>query len=717
MTGIRHKINDRFEFPEKIDMAPYSIEHLQDPEQPLSPDLFELVGILVHAGTAESGHYYSFIRERSADHAPGPSWVEFNDTDVSLFNPSHIPDYCFGGMTEPTSYTAYPKTYSAYMLFYQRVPVPDAGNQQAQQTVLRSSIPETLPRDLSERVMIDNGKFLRNYCLYDSTHARFVVQLLDRLRVVTTSCCSDDHLVEQDAVLLALEYADHVLSRMKDYGDFERLLESLATIVRGCPVCCKLVVGWVTDNRNALRNLLLRCPNLKIRKAFREMLHRSLWYLRENDPQAYGFNVDSVELKSGNGALPEAPHGILQELIYSLREFWPILHVHARAWDDYFGLLSSVACFGAPEVFVLLREDFLKTCLEILIIESAGTKRLRVENPHYTQFVRLIEKGRRYSFIELCELLQALLLNMDLEARAFDPMYHDREQLDGGKFMLSTAEQQYLYYGTESARSRPLIFLDKIITANSNPAAVAKVLQVMISAEPQAGHLADISKTILNGVNIDPADLAAPHLDAAIVFCETTPSTASAKEMISQIANEVDTIGTAGGPAHLRFFVQARQSVNPRLAPGLFHRQVLKTVGKWAPPLLMYYDEKVRLQTVDFLKDLIFQHSHPAAEDGGDNALEVYARLLCAACIKRVHDNVVGPQSQVDVKSVGIIRDVIRHCVAIYFSTGSAEDDQMSQDAEEVYEAIAALAVEEADEANSGEECCAPGVRGKQLIR
>ncbi|KAL8882405.1 MAG: hypothetical protein Q9198_000590 [Flavoplaca austrocitrina] len=698
MTGIRHKINDRFEFPDEIDMAPYNIEYLQDTEQPLTPDLFELVGILVHAGTAESGHYYSFTRERSAKNKPGTSWVEFNDADVTPFDPAHIPDCCFGGMAEPTGYTAYSKTYSAYMLFYQRIPPSEAGIQREQPL---SPAEQLLPQDLSERITIDNEIFLRKFCLYDSTHARFAIQLLDRLRILTNSYCSDDHSVEQDAVVLALEYANQVLSRTKDSGDFERLIESLIMIIRGCPVCCKLVLEWVTDNRNALRNLLLRCPTLKTRKVFREMLHRALWYLRENDPQAYGFDVDSSELRSGNAVLPETPRGILQGLIYNLREFWPILHVHARAWDDYFGLLSCVACFGAPEVFLLLREEFLKICLEILIIESPGTKRLKVENPHYTQFVRLIEKGRRYSFIELCELLQALLLKIDLEARSFDPIYHDREQLEGGKFVLSNVEQSYLYYGTDSGRFRPLIFLDKIITANSNPAAVAKVLQVMIAAEPQAGHLADISKTILNGVNIDPADLAAPHLDAAIVFCESTSSAPTAKEMITQIASEVDTIGTSGGPAHLQFFIQARQLVNPRLAPALFHKQVLKTVPKWAPPLLMYYDERVRLKTVEFLKDLIFQHSIPATEDGGNEMLEACARTLCEACIKRVQENVIAPQSHVDVRSVGIIRDVIRHCVTTYFSTGTAEDDQINQDAEEMQEAIMALAVEEADEANS----------------
>ncbi|KAL8766168.1 MAG: hypothetical protein Q9209_006973 [Squamulea sp. 1 TL-2023] len=684
MTGIRHKINDRFEFPENIDMAPYSVGYLQDPEQPLSPDKFELVGILVHTGTAESGHYYSFIRERPAKHEPGASWVEFNDADVTPFNPLHIPDLCFGGFTEPTGYTAttYSKNWNAYMLFYKRACASDTNPQQEQPLALGLSTRKTLSRDLSMQIMVDNEKFLRKFCF---------------------------HLLEQDAVLLALEYADQVLSRMKDPVDFEKLLESLTAIARGCPVCCKLVLEWVTDNRNAFRNLLLRCPSPKVRKSFTEMLSRALSYLRDNDPQEYGFNVDSLELKSGNGALPETPHGMLQRFIYSLREFWTVLHVHVRAWDDYFGLLSTVAGFGAPEVFLLLREEFLKLCLEILIIESQGTKRLRVENPHYIQFVRLIEKGRRYSFVKLCELLKILLLKIDLEARSFDSVYHDRVQLNGGKFPLSNTEESYLYYGTDVGRSRPLIYLDKIITADSNPAAVKKVLQLMISAEPRVGHLADIVKTILNGVNIDPAELAGPHLDAALVFCEATPSAQTVKEMITQIANEVDTIGASGGLAHLKFFVRARQIVNPRLPRTLFHRLVLRTVPKWAPPLLMYYDEIVRNQTVEFLKDLIFQYDLPAADGGVDEALEDCARALCEACIKRIQENVIVPQSQVDVKSMGKIRDVVRHCVRTYFSTGTAEDDRIMQEAEEVNDAITALAAEEAEEANSGKQRCRMG--------
>ncbi|KAI4133335.1 MAG: hypothetical protein LQ338_000235 [Usnochroma carphineum] len=686
MTGMRHKINDRFDFPERIDMALYNIDFLQDTERPPSPDIFELVGILVHTGTAETGHYYSYIRERSSGlEQGGATWVEFNDADVTTFNPAQIPDLCFGGATEPAGYAAasYPKSWNAYMLFYQRTSPADASLPRQQPLLGGPSIKETLPIDLGNRIMVDNEKFLRKYCLYDPAHAGFTVSLLDQLRVITKSSCSDAHTIEEDAVVLALEYSDQVLSRMKDSTDFEKMLDSLNMVLRACPTCCKLALDWVADKKTAFRNLLLRCPAAKVRKGFTDMLVRALRYLRGNDSQEYGFDIDSVELNSDDGLLPESSSGILQRIVGNLQELWPSLHLHARAWDDYFGLLAAIAECGAPEAFLLLREDFLKLCLEVLIIESPGTRRLRVDNPHYHQLLRLIEKGRRYSLTNLTQVLQTLLLKIDLQASPFDPSHHDRTQLYNGYLPLSTIEESYLYYGTESGRSRPLVFLDKIISAHSNPTAVKKILQSMILAEPRAGHLADIAKTILNGIDIEPADLAEPYLMAALTFCETSPTFQTVKDMITQIAREVDTIGTSGGAQHLEFFVQARQLASPRISRRTFNRLIVRTVSLWAPPLLMYYDEAVRQATVDFLRVLIFQYGSQSTESGNDNSeLEEYARGLCEACIKRVQDHVIQHQNHVDVKSVEVIREVIRHCVRTYFQTGTAEDDRVAEEAE-----------------------------------
>jgi uncharacterized UBP type Zn finger protein len=56
---------------------------------------YELVGIVVHSGTADSGHYYSYIKEQ--ERTTEEKWFEFNDTTVKHFNIQNLKKECFGG--------------------------------------------------------------------------------------------------------------------------------------------------------------------------------------------------------------------------------------------------------------------------------------------------------------------------------------------------------------------------------------------------------------------------------------------------------------------------------------------------------------------------------------------------------------------------------------------------------------------------------------------
>ena len=49
-------------------------------------------------GTSDSGHYYSYIRDRTKlDENNEDIWYEFNDTIITYFDPSEIPNEAYGG--------------------------------------------------------------------------------------------------------------------------------------------------------------------------------------------------------------------------------------------------------------------------------------------------------------------------------------------------------------------------------------------------------------------------------------------------------------------------------------------------------------------------------------------------------------------------------------------------------------------------------------------
>jgi len=121
----------------------------------LDPDDFdyELQGVLVHAGIAQGGHYYSFISDihgqtpagtgtgtgagagavagaeavaAAAAVAPRDNkWFRFDDEDVSHFKPEHIPVQCFGGPPSANGQHGHgsdeDRTSNALMLFFKKV--------------------------------------------------------------------------------------------------------------------------------------------------------------------------------------------------------------------------------------------------------------------------------------------------------------------------------------------------------------------------------------------------------------------------------------------------------------------------------------------------------------------------------------------------------------------------------------------------------------------
>ena len=173
-TFMNEKIHSRLEFPNTLDMVKYTEEGHEEkvmekeasinnnknleenekenkdrfihkesiPKKTLKDKeyyTYKLVGIVMHNGNAEAGHYYSYIntnrikKEELKDYLnpEGDTWLEFNDSHISEFTFKNVESECFGGTLEDIS-NGYMdensevakliggRSKSAYMLFYER---------------------------------------------------------------------------------------------------------------------------------------------------------------------------------------------------------------------------------------------------------------------------------------------------------------------------------------------------------------------------------------------------------------------------------------------------------------------------------------------------------------------------------------------------------------------------------------------------------------------
>jgi len=185
-TLMNQKINSRLEFPFELDMEPYTAEGLawrekskekeakkkqkgnkeadedqikskkedEDDEEvnegenqekvqeekegpyqlhPKEYYQYRLAGVVVHIGTAEIGHYYSYIninRGENGNNTQNDKWLEFNDSLIKDFDIKNIEKECFGGAGGDSSddywggwssKSGRENSKNAYILVYERV--------------------------------------------------------------------------------------------------------------------------------------------------------------------------------------------------------------------------------------------------------------------------------------------------------------------------------------------------------------------------------------------------------------------------------------------------------------------------------------------------------------------------------------------------------------------------------------------------------------------
>ncbi|XP_065302370.2 ubiquitin carboxyl-terminal hydrolase 7 isoform X9 [Dermacentor albipictus] len=136
VTDNNIKINDRFEFPERLNLS----EFLTDGGANSSgPATYTLHAVLVHSGDNHGGHYVVFINPRGDGR-----WCKFDDDVVSRCTKQEAIDHNFGGTDEDVAVSRH--CTNAYMLVYIR----DSAINEVLQPVTENDIPEQLVERLQE---------------------------------------------------------------------------------------------------------------------------------------------------------------------------------------------------------------------------------------------------------------------------------------------------------------------------------------------------------------------------------------------------------------------------------------------------------------------------------------------------------------------------------------------------------------------------------------
>ncbi|KAF2100491.1 hypothetical protein NA57DRAFT_54575 [Rhizodiscina lignyota] len=624
-TMQRSKINDLFEFPMRINVHPYTIEHLNNPAN-ATEDNFDLVGVLLHKGVAEHGHYFSYIRSRPGVNNEPPKWIQFDDADVTEFNPSEIKEKCFGGWMDPKEVPLIDgqilqKGYNAYMLFYQRANTIERTDTLIQQPLPGPPGPPkvAVPEALEKSVAGENESMLREYATFDPEHMVFIENLLGKLPSLQgQQSCSNSHEFEKASIKLAMRYLHQVYSRTKDVQATQRMFRLIRNIIGDCLTCNMYALtliapeqGEELEDTNLFLDLTIRTTLVIVRHEFAELILDILMLLREHaDLEKYGVPNCDDEFDPDHPFFGVAPAIIRISKVCV--ETIPKLALNLRAWDDFFNLVLRIAGLGIGEVSALLSHGVFQMCLEILCCSWTHQR----EEPEWKRLYKLLEK-RRAPHNKLVELVHMLLSSIDLQQEvAFDS--EDRlETLNAEtyKFSLTQKEEALLTAWDSRNDEYPLIMrmFDAWDYLPNEPCYPSEILAILMNAN--LGNPRQFQTTIRNGLEGYGGTNLQPFYDGAAVFCRQSHHRQLIIDILDFCVEQTFHLDANNlGVPILRFFNTITKAEATSSWKGIY-THLMRKVGSWAPNLLMDTDHAVRNSTFDFAFEVLVDYTIPTLEE------------------------------------------------------------------------------------------------------
>ncbi|XP_041468588.1 ubiquitin carboxyl-terminal hydrolase 34-like isoform X2 [Lytechinus variegatus] len=382
VTMMKEKVNTHFSFPRQLDMSGYTEEALiskgrgsdvasTSSSQPPQSYHYELIGVTVHTGTADGGHYYSFIQDRVHRDQEEDRWFMFNDAEVKPFDPKQLPAECYGGEMTTKTYDSvtdkymdfsFEKTHSAYMLFYKQC---DPEEEEPKEKVKPPETTVDLSKEIAEWIWEDNTRYLQDSYIFDLNYMNFMWQVCNFL----PATLPNPQEVQLIASKLTTSFMLETLIHSKEKPNTKQWMELMTNQFHTCPLACEWFLDYMATDDWWPQQILIKCPIQTCRQLFQRLCIHVIRQLREKHAPLYLHaviegNHDEHDIQPdeiGNvscvtrfikklllvisvGVRPQCKH---------LTEYFSVLYDFAKIGEDEAQFLTSVEAISIMANFYL----------------------------------------------------------------------------------------------------------------------------------------------------------------------------------------------------------------------------------------------------------------------------------------------------------------------------------------------------------------------------
>jgi len=407
------KVNDRFEFPAELDMHAYTKEGIDGSEHDgtawRKDDYYQytLRGVLVHSGTADSGHYYSLcsVRDNHSNDddnlslCENDNWFCFNDSTVTPFNESTLDSASFGGHMEnglPQGRQSNrakcfngTKVFNAYLLIYDRVDMLEFDEQsesRCKKMDISTGINISEDPPWKTNILSENDRFCSDIITFSPQYKKFITDICTMaLDDSADAKKRPDIKIIQMKTLYLFDVMIHSPCKNEE---IEEEFSNLCKWYSDNTDACKWVVHLMnTTHQTWLQKMLFHCKSIGFRSYFVKMMNcliRKLAPCERDDYCVYASDVpDYKPNESTDGIYDEhvsdsdddmirlQPHSSitlrmgrieywrskssLARLIGHLIELIDECSLHWRNFAELFELIEIFSRFGHKESTFLIR--------------------------------------------------------------------------------------------------------------------------------------------------------------------------------------------------------------------------------------------------------------------------------------------------------------------------------------------------------------------------